>query len=450
MVTAIALHLRNRGVREKFTLALDVENPIMAIALSLAAGALGALWVHATREALNSEASPVNFLVTDQMGRHFGMANVLYVDADWLKPPAGHEPTPSLTFEGFNQASQTFMIAQSSGTTGTLKLMAISAENAASRSDPANLLDQSDVPVVASYFHPLHQGNMWNILRVLRKGGMYVCDGTLTDWAKAGATYVIGSPAHYLLDRDFILAQKAPSLENAWIGGGPIYAAQLNDLLRLFKSVHVTYGASEVGIVSAKKITRSNWTDGPTKLGQIDERCALQVVDDRRQEVSTGGEGLLRMRAPWLVTGYLGDKDATARFFQDGWYYTGDIGYLDEHSELVVTGRASDAVNIGGTKVNLSLVDEVITSHPHVRDAVSFIEKTPDGYDRLAALVMLDDGTDDNAIFQHVSAQISEKLGKSRTPARYYRVTRIPRNANGKALRALATGSVIVAADEPR
>ena len=392
-------------------------------------------WAHATREVLDSPALHVRILLTDQPGRHFGVANVLLVDATWFAIPAERKTATALRFEGFAHAAQTFMIAQSSGTTGTIKLMRISVENAASRSDPSLLLDQSAIPCVASYFHPLHQGNMWNILRVLRKGGSFLFGGGFAVWIEAGATYVIGSPTHYLNDRDLILAARMPMIDHAWIGGGPIHAHQLKELLTAFRVVHVTYGASEVGIVSAKAITTETFREGPVMLGTVDPRCVLEIVDDSGNPLPPGLEGQLRMMTPWLVEGYLGDAETTAVHFKAGWYHPGDTGYLDSAGELVVTGRVSDGVNLQGVKLNLTLIDEVINRHRLVRDALSFVDRDKAGYDRLYVLLCPTPGADASALPALLSEIIGKGYGKSWVPAAYYAVDAIPRNVNGKGLR---------------
>jgi acyl-CoA synthetase (AMP-forming)/AMP-acid ligase II len=148
---------------------------------------------------------------------------------------------------------------------------------------------------------------------VLRKGGSFLLGGGLADWIEAGATYVIGSPAHYLHDRDRILAAQTPVINHAWIGGGPIHAHQLKELLIAFGTVHVTYGASEAGIVSAKAIPADIFREGPVTLGTVDPRCVLEIADESGNPLPPGLEGQLRMMTPWLVEGYLGDAETTQR-----------------------------------------------------------------------------------------------------------------------------------------
>jgi acyl-CoA synthetase (AMP-forming)/AMP-acid ligase II len=435
VVVAIAAHLRDRGLQNGGVLAIDVDNPIAALAAALAAGALGVVWAHATREVLETSALNVQMVLTDKRTEHILGSRLQILESSWFQLPPRMRSTPSVYFDGFQDAAQPFAVAQSSGTTGICKMMVISAENASSRSEPQNLLDTSEVPIVATYFHPLHQGNMWNILRVLRRGGCVLLGGSMENWLSSGATYVIGSPAHFLKDRDLILVQDRPRIAHAWIGGGPVHALQVSDLLKMFNTVHATYGASEAGIISAKSITRATWQDGPTRLGRPDQRCTVEIVDEHDRQLPNGVEGVVRVKSPWVVRGYIGDKDSTSRFFRNGTFYTGDLGVIDAAGELMITGRASEGMNVGGTKFNPALIDEIIMRHPLVDDAICFVERAEDGRDVLSVvlrprgMVRLDD------CLSEIVTAIATQFGKSRIPQNVYETLDMPRNHNGKALR---------------
>lgn len=86
-----------------------------------------------------------------------------------------------------------------------------------------------------------------------------------------------------------------------------------------------------------------------------------------------GELGEIYVRSPFRMHGYaeaVGSPDGSADDrFVDGYLRTEDIGRLDEHSFLWVTGRVSDMINRGGLKVYPDEVEEVLRSHPHVRDA---------------------------------------------------------------------------------
>ena len=77
------------------------------------------------------------------------------------------------------------------------------------------------------------------------------------------------------------------------------------------------------------------------------------------------------MRGPSLFAGYLDNPAATAAAFDDGWFDTGDLGYLTNDGALVLTGRAKEVINRGGVKFNPADVEAVIDALPGVvRSAV--------------------------------------------------------------------------------
>ena len=88
-------------------------------------------------------------------------------------------------------------------------------------------------------------------------------------------------------------------------------------------------------------------------------------------ELRIQGEGRLQVRGPSLFEGYLDNPKATADAFQDGWFDTGDTGYLTDDGALVLTGRTKEIINRGGVKFNPLDVEAVIDRMPGVlRSAV--------------------------------------------------------------------------------
>ena len=80
-----------------------------------------------------------------------------------------------------------------------------------------------------------------------------------------------------------------------------------------------------------------------------------------------GQIGELAVRGPVLMDGYLNNPTATAAVFDaEGWYYTSDVGYLDEHGYLYLSGRRSEMFKTGGENVFPREIEDVLESHPGV------------------------------------------------------------------------------------
>ena len=84
------------------------------------------------------------------------------------------------------------------------------------------------------------------------------------------------------------------------------------------------------------------------------------------------------MRGPEVFGGYEDDPAANVRAFVDGWFRTGDLGYVDRDGYLFIVGRVKELINRGGFKVSPSAVDVAVMRHPEVVDAATFARAARD------------------------------------------------------------------------
>jgi acyl-coenzyme A synthetase/AMP-(fatty) acid ligase len=158
----------------------------------------------------------------------------------------------------------------------------------------------------------------------------------------------------------------------------------------------------------------------------------IEIVDDSGQPQAAGREGIVRIKSPQSVTGYLGDSAASARAFRDGWFYPGDIGLLTANRMLVVRGRDSSVINLGGDKVNPELIEEVLTTFGGVTEAGVFARLDAQEIPELWAAIVCQTVVD-RAKLQGICAS---KLGSACVPARFVQVQALPKNPIGKLDRA--------------
>lgn len=93
-------------------------------------------------------------------------------------------------------------------------------------------------------------------------------------------------------------------------------------------------------------------------------------VVDASGEAREAGEGELQVRTGTLFDGYVANPGATSAAFVEGWYCTGDLGWIDDSGRVYITGRASDLVISGGMNVYPAEVESVLVKHPKVKDVV--------------------------------------------------------------------------------
>lgn len=117
---------------------------------------------------------------------------------------------------------------------------------------------------------------------------------------------------------------------------------------------------------------------GTLAVGVPGPDTVVRIVDDAGEEVPFGEQGEIAVRGPQVVPGYWHRPEATAETFPGGELRTGDIGFMDERGWLYVVDRKKDMINASGFKVWPREVEDVLYTHPAVREAA--VVGVPDGY----------------------------------------------------------------------
>ena len=156
----------------------------------------------------------------------------------------------------------------------------------------------------------------------------------------------------------------------------------------------------------------------------------LRIVDGQGMELPVGKAGEVVARGPQITAGYLNLPDETARQFRDGWFYTGDIGSIDQEGWLYLLDRKRDMVITGGENVYTFEVEEALTQHPEIVEAAVF--GVPDevyGESLVAALVLRNGArVPAEAMIEHCR----KLIGGFKIPRRIYFLNELPKNTLGK------------------
>jgi acyl-CoA synthetase (AMP-forming)/AMP-acid ligase II len=134
------------------------------------------------------------------------------------------------------------------------------------------------------------------------------------------------------------------------------------------------------------------------------------------------------------MRGYWRNEDANAASFGDGWLMTGDIGRFDARGRLHILDRRHDTIISGGSNIYPREVEDVLTRHPAVREAIVFGIPDPEWGERVASAIVLHEeyaGLDVETLI----AFCRDHLASFKKPKRIEFVTELPKNAYGKVLR---------------
>ncbi|MFE4650630.1 AMP-binding protein [Streptomyces sp. NPDC056707] len=172
---------------------------------------------------------------------------------------------------------------------------------------------------------------------------------------------------------------------------------------------------------------------GTLSVGVPGPDTIVRILDENGDEVPFGEQGEIAVRGPQVVSGYWRLPDATAAAFPDGELRTGDIGFMDRDGWLYVVDRKKDMINASGFKVWPREVEDVLYTHPAVREAA--VVGVPDAYrgETVRAYVSLRPG----ALVEsgELGAYCKERLAAYKYPREVEILPELPKTASGKILR---------------
>ncbi|MGE0735345.1 MAG: AMP-binding protein [Alphaproteobacteria bacterium] len=158
----------------------------------------------------------------------------------------------------------------------------------------------------------------------------------------------------------------------------------------------------------------------------------VQVVDlDTGDRILPPGEaGEIRVRAPQFIKGYRNRPEENARAFRDGWFYTGDIGYIDEDGYMFLVDRKKEMIIVGGYNVYPREIDELLFKHPAIMEAATV--GVPDTFsgDAVKCYVALKPGAKLSA--DELLDYCKQHLVKYKLPTKIAFVDALPKTGVGK------------------
>jgi acyl-CoA synthetase (AMP-forming)/AMP-acid ligase II len=344
---------------------------------------------------------------------------------------------------------RTALLAYTSGTTGMPKGVQISHDAFANwfrfaAFEPAQRWSADDVGLMV--MPSFHLAGTWVSLPALYHGAtLAILPAFDPDvFVRAVDAYhptvacLVPTAIQLLLDHPAARSCDFPSLRRLYYAESPIGIDTLRRAIAVFECDLVQfYGTTETYIITLLR-PEQHRPDDPhllTSCGKPMPMVELRVVGPDGREVAAGVPGEVVVRSPWMFSGYWNKPDATAAAVVDGWYHTGDVGYLDEVGNLYLVDRLKDMIISGGENVYSVEVERALAAHPAVAEvAVVGVPDEKSG-ERVVAFVV--PRPDASVTADFLVSHCRRQIAGYKVPKEIHFVPALPLTASGKVQKAV-------------
>ncbi|TMD36378.1 MAG: AMP-dependent synthetase [Chloroflexi bacterium] len=450
-VAAAAERLAQLGLGRGQRIALVLPNSVETIVMFLAAATTGtaAPLNHAYKEdefRFYLEDTEAKALVvppgSGEAARRAMPAGVILVEA--ATDAAGKvvldssSPRSGSRSAGAAGADDVALVLHTSGTTSRPKLVPLRQRNLAFSAENIARTYQLTADDVAFCVMPLFHihGLMASTMATFWSGGTVVVPpafDAMTFWpaaAEHGATWYSAVPTMHqmLLLRN--RGERPPGAERLrFIRSSS--SALAPEVMRQLESRFGAPVLEAYGMTEASHQMASNpLPPAERRAGTVGLQTGIRigVMDEHGKLLEPGSNGEVVIRGESIIDAYANNAEANAKAFTNGWFRTGDLGFLDGDGYLSLVGRLKEMINRGGEKIAPREIDDVLLQHPAVAEAVAFgIPHAAWGEEVAAAVVLKSPATEKELV-----AFARERLADHKVPKKLYLVEKIPRTATGK------------------
>ena len=251
---------------------------------------------------------------------------------------------------------------------------------------------------------------------------------------------------------------KVPTLRTLAYGGSRMPIPVLEEALARFpdagfvNAYGLTETSSTIALLSPDDHRAGLSSDQPVararlgSVGRVIPGVEVEVRDEDGAPLPVQTPGLIFLRGEQVSGEYAGVSVLDA----EGWFPTGDKGWVDDEGYLFIEGRADDTIIRGGENVSPAEIEDVLMQHPAVGDAAVVGVPDDEWGQRIAAVVCID-GPDGSIVSEDLTEWVRQRLRSSKTPDLVVFWAELPRTATGKLLRRqiLADLSATLAAGSP-
>lgn len=348
-----------------------------------------------------------------------------------------------------NDERDTFAIFYTSGTTGLPKGAMVSHYNLEMNAYNQFVADgslASDVNLVATPIY--HMGAVFMAVTYMLLGCTQVVLSRFEAqaWLKtlqasrATVSLLIPTMINMVLNEENFSDYDLSSLRLIFYGGGPMPVAVLERSIRhlqcqftqgygLTETLEATFLLGEDHVIDGSALQKKRLaSSGREAVG-----AEIRIVDDAGQDMPANEIGEILIKSRSVISGYWQMQEETEKAIREGWFYTGDLGYLDEERYLFVVDRKKDMVVSGGVNIYTKEIESILFAHEAVLEA-AVIGLLDDEWGEAVTAVVVRRPTM-NLTEQEVIAHCKDRLASYKKPRKVFFLDELPKNPSGKVLK---------------
>ncbi|MEM9508580.1 MAG: class I adenylate-forming enzyme family protein [Cyanobacteria bacterium P01_E01_bin.35] len=191
------------------------------------------------------------------------------------------------------------------------------------------------------------------------------------------------------------------------------------------------YGCTEAGAISIN--LDENYQETWNSVGIPPQNVEIKIVDEDGEQLAAGTVGEVVIKSPTLTTGYYNLPQVNRQAFKNSMFFTGDLGKCDAEGRLYITGRKKILIDTGGRKVDPVEIEDILSSHSKVKEAVVVGVKEQHSGEIVKAVIVSNQS--EKILEQELFSYCQEHLAEFKVPKIVEFRDEIPKSPLGKILR---------------
>lgn len=257
---------------------------------------------------------------------------------------------------------------------------------------------------------------------------------------KASVALLVPTMINAVLNHPQLADYDLSSLRLIFYGGGPMPPAVLRRALERMRCGFTQgYGLTET-LEATFLVTADHVLDGTPQqekrlasAGREAVGAEVRIVDADGKDLGPNEVGEILVRSRSVISGYWNMPEETAATIRNGWFHTGDLGYLDEERYLFLVDRLKDMVVSGGVNIYTKEVEAALYNHPAVLEAAVIGLPDEEWGEAVVATVVLRPGMQASA--EQLIEHCRDSLASYKKPRRVFFLAELPKNPSGKILK---------------